>query len=45
MEGHHTTIANVMKYGKLKTGCNMGLYIDDADVYTKAMWTTLKIVD
>ena len=43
-EGHHTMIANVMKYGKLNTGPNMGLYVNDPNVVTNILWSTLKIV-
>ena len=43
-EGHHTMIANVMKYGKLNSGINMGQYVYDPNVVTNMMWSTLKIV-
>lgn len=43
-DGHHTMIANVMKYGKLNTGPNMGLYVNDPNVVTNILWSTLKIV-
>ena len=42
-EGHHTMIANVMKYGRLNSGMNMGLIVNDTSVVTNVIWTTLKI--
>ena len=33
-DGHHTTIANVIKYGKLNTGMNMGQITNDPLVAT-----------
>ena len=43
-EGHHTMIANVMKYGKLKSGINMGQMVNDPGVVTNMLWSTLKIM-
>ena len=43
-EGHHTTIANVMKYGRLNTGINMGTLVSDPTVVTNMLWSTLKII-
>ena len=37
-------IANVMKYGKLNTGFNMGQTVSDPGVVTNMLWTTLKIM-
>ena len=44
-EGHHTTIANVMKFGRLNTGPQMGgLVSGNPEVATNVLWTTLKIL-
>ena len=43
-EGHHTMIANVMTYGRLNTGICMGQMVNDPDVVTNMLWTTLKIM-
>ena len=43
-DGHHTMIANVMKFGKLTSGINMGQVVNDSEVVTNILWTTLKIV-
>ena len=43
-EGHHTMIANVMKYGRLNSGKNMGQMCNDSGVVTNMLWTTLKIM-
>ena len=43
-EGHHTMIANVMKYGKLNSGMNMGQMVYDPNVVTNMLWTTLEIL-
>ena len=37
-------IANVIKYGKLNTGINMGQIVNDPTVATNMLWSTLKIV-
>lgn len=42
-EGHHTTIANVLKYGKLNTGPNMGSISQISPSATNKLWTTLII--
>ncbi len=42
-EGHHTMIANVMKYGRLNTGINMGQIVNDPSVVTNMTWTKLII--
>ena len=42
-EGHHTTIANVMKYGKLNSGPNMGVLSKISPSATNKIWTTLTI--
>ena len=43
-EGHHTMIANVMKYGKLNSSINMGGIVNDPSVVTNMEWSTLKIM-
>ena len=43
-EGHHTMIANVMKFGKLNSGINMGQMVNDPSVVTNMLWTTLEIL-
>jgi len=43
-EGHHTMVANVMKYGKLNSGIHMGQMVNDPGVVTNMLWTTLKIM-
>ena len=43
-EGHHTLIANVMKYGRICSGVNMGGIVSDPAILVGVTWSTLKIL-